>query len=44
LRQSLREAGRTRRGEIKPSRVFKVEAQNEKGKIRDSSRVKLNPR
>lgn len=34
LKQSLREAGQIKRGEIKPSRVFKVNAKNDIVKVR----------
>lgn len=34
LKQSLREAGRIKRGEIKPSRVFKVDPKNDLVKVR----------
>lgn len=34
LTQSLHEAGRIRRGEMKPSRVFKIDPQNEVVKVR----------
>ena len=36
LTESLREAGKIRRGEIKPSRVFKVDSQNDIVRVRGS--------
>jgi putative transcriptional regulator len=34
LTQSLREAGQIRRGEVKPSRVFKMDPKNDIAKVR----------